>query len=62
VALIRPPISRQGLELIVVDSEPRFVALAGHHPLADRASVIFDELAQEIEIVESDPCGVTSGA
>ena len=57
MALIRPPIRRQGLELVVVDSEPRFVALAGHHRLADRASVIFDELAQEpwIEIVESDP-------
>jgi DNA-binding transcriptional LysR family regulator len=57
VALIRPPITSSGLELIVVDREPRFVALASRHRLAQLPVVTFDELRDEpwIEIVESDP-------
>jgi len=57
VALVRPPITSTGLELIVVDREPRYVALASRHRLAQRPRVTFDELLDEpwIEIVESDP-------
>jgi DNA-binding transcriptional LysR family regulator len=57
VAIVRPPFAVDELDLIVVASEPRYIALASEHRLAQRASVTFDELVDEpwIEIVESDP-------
>lgn len=57
VAIVRPPFVADGLDLVVVTSEPRYAAIASEHRLAQRASVIFDELADEpwIEIIESDP-------
>jgi DNA-binding transcriptional LysR family regulator len=61
VAIVRPPFSADGLELLVIASEPRYVALSDQHPLADRASVSFKEIMDEpwIEVDESDPvwCG-----
>jgi DNA-binding transcriptional LysR family regulator len=57
IAIVRPPFSAEGLELLVIASEPRYVALAEQHPLAQRASVSFEEIADEpwIKIDESDP-------
>lgn len=57
VAIVRPPFRADGLELLVIASEPRYVTLADHHPLAHRTSVTFDEIADEpwIQIDESDP-------
>jgi DNA-binding transcriptional LysR family regulator len=61
VAIVRPPFSAGGLELLVIASEPRYVALADQHPLAGRPSVTFNEIKDEpwIEVDESDPvwCG-----
>lgn len=47
VALVRPPFSDHGLELVALGTEPRFAVLAADHPLAERASVDFAELADE---------------
>jgi DNA-binding transcriptional LysR family regulator len=47
VALVRPPFNDHGLELVALGTEPRFAVLAADHPLADRASVEFAELADE---------------
>ncbi|WP_238006909.1 LysR family transcriptional regulator [Dactylosporangium sp. AC04546] len=57
IAIVRPPFSADGLELLVIASEPRYVALADRHPLARRASISFAEIEQEpwIEIDDSDP-------
>jgi DNA-binding transcriptional LysR family regulator len=57
VAIVRPPFGADGLELMVIATEPRYVALASSHRLAERASVSFDEIADEpwMEIDESDP-------
>lgn len=57
VAIVRPPFSASGLELLVIASEPRYVALPARHPLADRAGVTFAEIEDEpwIAIDESDP-------
>lgn len=57
VAIVRPPFTGAGLDLIVVATEPRFVALAAGHPLSDRRSVMFEEIAEQpwIDIVGSDP-------
>lgn len=61
VAIVRPPFSSDGLKLLVIASEPRYVALSDQHPLACRPSVIFREIEAEpwIEVDESDPvwCG-----
>ena len=61
VAIVRPPFSADGLELLVIASEPRYVALSDQHPLACRPSVTFKEIEEEpwIEVDESDPvwCG-----
>jgi DNA-binding transcriptional LysR family regulator len=61
VAIVRPPFSADGLELLVIAGEPRYVALSDRHPLARRPSVTFEEIEHEpwIEIDESDPvwCG-----
>ncbi|SNQ51789.1 Transcriptional regulator, LysR family [Frankia canadensis] len=65
VAIVRPPFTGlgpgSGLELLVVATEARFVALEAAHPLASRRSVTFDEIADLpwIDIVGSDPvwCG-----
>jgi DNA-binding transcriptional LysR family regulator len=61
VAIVRPPFSADGLELLVIASEPRYIALSGQHPLAHRPAVTFKEIEDEpwIEIDESDPvwCG-----
>lgn len=57
IAIVRPPFSADGIELLVIASEPRYVTLADHHPLAERTSVRFEEIADQpwIEIDESDP-------
>jgi len=57
VAIVRPPFTATGLELLVIASEPRYVALSDHHPLARRTSVSFTEIEDEpwIEVSESDP-------
>jgi DNA-binding transcriptional LysR family regulator len=57
VAIVRPPFTADGLELLVIASEPRYVALSDRHPLASRANVRFAEIADEpwIEVSESDP-------
>ncbi|MFI5915745.1 LysR family transcriptional regulator [Dactylosporangium sp. NPDC051541] len=57
VAIVRPPFRADGLELLMIASEPRYVALADRHPLARRASISFTEIEQEpwIEIDEADP-------
>jgi DNA-binding transcriptional LysR family regulator len=47
VAIVRPPFRDEGLELIVIGSEPRFAVLAADHPLADREALDFAELADE---------------
>lgn len=57
VAIVRPPFLADGLDLVVVTSEPRYAAIASEHRLAQRSTGTFDELADEpwIEIIESDP-------
>jgi DNA-binding transcriptional LysR family regulator len=57
IAIVRPPFDADRIELLVIASEPRYVALADSHPLAGRPSVSFAEIAREpwIEIAESDP-------
>jgi DNA-binding transcriptional LysR family regulator len=57
VAIVRPPFTADGLELLVIASEPRYVALSDQHPLARRVSVAFAEIEAEpwIEVSESDP-------
>lgn len=64
VAIVRPPFSAGGLELLVIASEPRYVALCDQHPLACRPSITFKEIEDEpwIEVDESDPvwCGYWS--
>ena len=47
VAIVRPPFSAAGLRLLVIASEPRYVALSCQHPLAPRTSVRFAEIADE---------------
>ncbi|HEX8854677.1 MAG TPA: LysR family transcriptional regulator [Thermoleophilaceae bacterium] len=47
VAIVRPPFNDDGLELLVIATEPRFAVLAADHPLADRAALDFAELADE---------------
>jgi DNA-binding transcriptional LysR family regulator len=41
VAIVRPPFTATGLELLVIASEPRYVALSDDHPLARRTRVSF---------------------
>jgi DNA-binding transcriptional LysR family regulator len=57
VAIVRPPFSGDGLEMLVIASEPRYVALSDQHPLAGQADVTFAQIADEpwIEVSESDP-------
>jgi DNA-binding transcriptional LysR family regulator len=57
VAIVRPPFTAAGLELHVIATEPRYVALAAQHPLARRSTVCFNDIKDEpwIEIDESDP-------
>jgi DNA-binding transcriptional LysR family regulator len=57
VAIVRPPFTADGLELLVIASEPRYVALSDQHPLAGRRNVSFAEIADEpwIEVSGSDP-------
>jgi DNA-binding transcriptional LysR family regulator len=61
VAIVRPPFTANDLELHVIATEPRYVALCEQHPLAHRSSVSFNDIKDEpwIEIDESDPvwCG-----
>jgi DNA-binding transcriptional LysR family regulator len=57
VAIVRPPFTADGLELLVIAREPRYVALSDQHPLAGRPTVSFKEIAGEpwIDVSESDP-------
>ncbi|MCM3882507.1 LysR family transcriptional regulator [Frankia sp. R82] len=57
VAIVRPPFTSTGLELAVVATEPRFVALWAGHPLATRQHVEFEEIADLpwIDVVSADP-------
>lgn len=47
VALVRPPFESAGIEIMVVDSEPRSVVLPARHSLARRTGVRFAEVADE---------------
>ena len=56
VAIVRPPFTSDGLELLVVATEPRFAALPAGHPLARGPAIDFHELEDEPWIeVDSDP-------
>jgi DNA-binding transcriptional LysR family regulator len=57
VALVRPPFSGDGIELVDLGSEARYAALTTADPLAARPGVEFAELEDHvwIEIVVSDP-------
>ena len=56
VAIVRPPFTSDGLELLVVATEPRFAALPVGHPLARRPAVAFHELEDQPWIeIDSDP-------
>jgi DNA-binding transcriptional LysR family regulator len=56
VAIVRPPLSDDGLELVAIGTEPRFAVLSADHPLADRAALDFAELADEPWIdLDTDP-------
>src|SRR5262249_9823812 len=46
VAIVRPPFASEGLDLNVVASEPRYAVLADNHPLANRTSIAFSEIAE----------------
>lgn len=56
VALVRPPFTSDGIDVVVVASEPRYAALPVADPLAARPAVEFAEIADHpwIEII-SDP-------
>ncbi len=56
-AIVRPPFISDGLEMMVVATEPRYAAIPVTHPLAGRSAVAFADLAAEpwIEIVQADP-------
>jgi DNA-binding transcriptional LysR family regulator len=45
VALVRPPVATQAIELAVVRSEPRMFVLPVGHPLADRAELSLADVA-----------------
>jgi DNA-binding transcriptional LysR family regulator len=56
VAIVRPPFKDEGLDLVVIGSEPRFAVLAADHPLADREALDFAELADEPWVdIATDP-------
>ena len=56
VAIVRPPFRDEGLDLVVIGSEPRFAVLAADHPLADREALDFAEIADEPWVdIATDP-------
>jgi DNA-binding transcriptional LysR family regulator len=56
VAIVRPPFSSDGLELLSIASEPRYAVLAVDDPLAARPMVQFTELIDRAWIdIASDP-------
>jgi DNA-binding transcriptional LysR family regulator len=57
VAIVRPPFSADGLDLLVIAREPRYVALSDQHPVAGQPEVSFADIADEpwIEVSDSDP-------
>jgi DNA-binding transcriptional LysR family regulator len=56
VAIVRPPFADDGLELVAIGTEPRYVVLAADHPLAERSTVDFAEVADEPWMdVDTDP-------
>jgi DNA-binding transcriptional LysR family regulator len=56
VAIVRPPFRDEGLDMVVIGSEPRFAVLAADHPLADREALDFAELADEPWVdIATDP-------
>ncbi|EFC85119.1 LysR family transcriptional regulator [Parafrankia sp. EUN1f] len=56
VAIVRPPFDSAGLDLVVVATEARFVALWDGHPLSTRQTVGFEEIADLpwIDVAASD--------
>jgi DNA-binding transcriptional LysR family regulator len=56
-AFVRLPITSTGLEIELLNSEPRVAVLAGSHPLATRDSVTIAELLSErwLQMPASDP-------
>jgi DNA-binding transcriptional LysR family regulator len=56
VAVVRPPFLDDGLTLVLLGQEPRYVVLASDHPLAQRGAVEFADLIDEPWMdVETDP-------
>lgn len=56
VAIVRPPFTRGGVDLVVVGAEARYVAVTGAHPLARQSTTTFERLIDEPWIkIESDP-------
>jgi DNA-binding transcriptional LysR family regulator len=56
VAIVRPPFLDDGLTLVVLGQEPRYVVLASDHPLSQRGAVDFADLIDEPWMdVETDP-------
>lgn len=58
LAFIRLPVSARGIRTEKLFTEPRVVALAVNHPLADRANVTVDDLLQETLAIGVCPDGV----
>jgi DNA-binding transcriptional LysR family regulator len=56
VAIVRPPFLDDGLTLVVLGHEPRYVVLASDHPLAGRNAIEFADVMNEPWMdVETDP-------
>ncbi|MHC5797121.1 LysR family transcriptional regulator [Lacisediminihabitans sp. FW035] len=57
IALIRPPVDTQGLEMAVVAEEFWVACLPRDHPLAERATLRIDELLDEPIVVAPESAG-----
>jgi len=56
VAIVRPPFLDDGLTLVELGQEPRYVVLASDHRLAERSTIEFADLVDEPWMdVETDP-------
>ena len=56
VAIVRPPFRSEGLDMVEVASEARYVILPTDHPLAGRESLVFADIEHEPWMdIPSDP-------